>query len=359
MDAMNAGHVRRRVLSAGQELLDATSMVDVLCSRAAATPDDLAVCFLIDGEEEGPRLSYAGLDKTARALAAVLRDAAEPGDRILLLFESGLEFVAAFFGCLYAGLVPVPLPPPHPLAQTWQGLANVTADCQPRAALTTSDLVASLIPGFGHLPRGQALQWIAVDQIDLGHARRWRSERRRCPPGTVGEIWVAGLSVAAGYWNRPDENARTFAARLSGSNEGPFLRSGDLGFLADGELFITGRIKDSLVVRGRNHYPQDIETSVQRVHPGLRGDCGAVFESGPDGEPRLIVAQELDRRYRDADLTKLAGDIRQSVTMVVIFTDLEAWLGRRLHENPLHEHPTIASLARFLADSVAGVKGRQ
>jgi acyl-CoA synthetase (AMP-forming)/AMP-acid ligase II len=81
----------------------------------------------------------------------------------------------------------------------------------------------------------------------------------RCQPDEVGEIWVSGPSVGVGYWNRTEETERTFRAYLSDTGEGPFLRTGDLGFLQDGELFITGRAKDLIIIRGRNLYPQDIE----------------------------------------------------------------------------------------------------
>src|SRR4051812_10906894 len=91
----------------------AATIVEVLQTRATATPDALALCFLTNGEEEGPRLAFAGLDRAARAVAASLRDVAEPGDRALLLYEPGLEFIPAYFGCLYAGIVPVPVSPPR------------------------------------------------------------------------------------------------------------------------------------------------------------------------------------------------------------------------------------------------------
>jgi acyl-CoA synthetase (AMP-forming)/AMP-acid ligase II len=137
--------------------------------------------------------------------------------------------------------------------------------------------------------------------------------RVRMPAGMVGEIWVAGDSVAQGYWNRAEETERAFRARLADTGEGPWLRTGDLGFVRDGELFITGRLKDVIVIRGRNYDPQDIEATIQTVHPGLRANCGAVFETGADGQPRLIVVQELDRRCRELDLTKLRGEIRKIV----------------------------------------------
>ena len=106
------------------------------------------------------------------------------------------------------------------------------------------------------------------------------------PPEQEGEIWIAGPSVAAGYWNRPEETARTFGARLAGSGEGPFLRTGDFGFLAGdaataanagGDLFVTGRSKDLIILRGRNLYPQDVELTAERADPALRPGCGAAF----------------------------------------------------------------------------------
>jgi acyl-CoA synthetase (AMP-forming)/AMP-acid ligase II len=137
--------------------------------------------------------------------------------------------------------------------------------------------------------------------------------RVACPAGQVGEIWVASPSVAGGYWNQTEETTRTFRAYLADTEEGPFLRTGDLGFLRDGELFVTGRLKDVLVVRGRNHYPEDIEATVQAVHPALRPGGGAAFQTGPDGQPRLVVVQEIDRRARGLSLAALRGDVRQAV----------------------------------------------
>ena len=95
--------------------------------------------------------------------------------------------------------------------------------------------------------------------------------------------------------------------------DGPFLRTGDLGFVRGGELFITGRIKDLIVIHGRNHYPEDIEATVQQVHPSLRPGCGAAFETEQDGQARLVIVQEVDRRGRGLDANQLAGDIRQAV----------------------------------------------
>jgi acyl-CoA synthetase (AMP-forming)/AMP-acid ligase II len=120
-----------------------------------------------------------------------------------------------------------------------------------------------------------------------------------CPPDHIGEIWVAGPSVAQGYWNRPAETAETFQAYLL-TGEGPFLRTGDLGFLHAGELFITGRRKDVIIIRGSNHYPQDIELTVEQSHPALRPNCGAAFSVDIDGEERLVIVQEVERRYQSS-----------------------------------------------------------
>lgn len=524
---------------------NAVSLVETLRSWAHSTPDAQAFLFLIDGEEEGPRWTYAALDRMACAIAAVLRDGAEPGDRALLLYEPGLDFITAFFGCWYAGLIPVPAYPPrrNRRGRNWQTVGNIAADCRPRLVLTTAKLAANLAAALAAQTPDVHGQWLATDQIDESRAGRWREpkvegdavallqytsgstaapkgvmvthkgllhnesliqmalahptpgcgvcwlphyhdmglvgfvlqtvfrgartvllppasvvqrpflwlqamshyrahisggpnfaydlcvqritaehkaaldlsdwtiavvgsepvsartlerfaeafapcgfrpeafypcyglaeatlfvtggakaarpvaqsvradaleqgqvapappgaactrtlvgcgwpwggqevlsvhphDRTRCPEGTVGEIWVRGPSVARGYWNRPEETEHTFRARLN-DGDGPFLRTGDLGFVQGGELFVTGRLKELLVIHGRNHYPQDIEATVHAVHAALREGGGAAFETGPDGEPRLVIVQELDRHQgRGLDLAQLAGDVRQAI----------------------------------------------
>jgi acyl-CoA synthetase (AMP-forming)/AMP-acid ligase II len=108
---------------------------------------------------------------------------------------------------------------------------------------------------------------------------------RACGAGEEGEIWVAGPSVAAGYWNRPEETREVFGAMAGG--EGPFLRTGDLGFLRHGELFVTGRIKDLIILRGRNHYPQDLELTAERAHAALRPGGSAAFSVEGEDEEQL------------------------------------------------------------------------
>ena len=138
--------------------------------------------------------------------------------------------------------------------------------------------------------------------------------KTQCPEEGVGEIWVSGPSVAQGYWNRPQETEQTFRASLTDTGEGPFLRTGDLGFLRDGEFYITGRIKDAIIIRGQNHYPTDIERTVENSHPALRPSCGAAFGVVVKGQERLVVVQEIERSYlRRLDSHEVVGQLRQAV----------------------------------------------
>ncbi|MCA9248975.1 MAG: AMP-binding protein, partial [Planctomycetales bacterium] len=132
------------------------------------------------------------------------------------------------------------------------------------------------------------------------------------PAGRVGEIWVSGPSVAKGYWNRPEESKATFQAYLDDTDEGPFLRTGDLGFMVDGELFVTGRLKDLIILRGVNYYPQDIEYTVGLSHPQIRLNYGAAFTVGDEDDPRLVIVQEVERR-RDLDTEEILTAIRKAI----------------------------------------------
>jgi acyl-CoA synthetase (AMP-forming)/AMP-acid ligase II len=119
---------------------------------------------------------------------------------------------------------------------------------------------------------------------------------QRCSDNEVGEIWIAGDSVAQGYWSNPDETESTFKARVADIGEGPFLRTGDLGCVTGGELYITGRLKDLIIIRGRNHYPQDIELTAERSDRSLRPGCGAAFSVDDGGAERLVIVQEINYR---------------------------------------------------------------
>jgi acyl-CoA synthetase (AMP-forming)/AMP-acid ligase II/acyl carrier protein len=128
--------------------------------------------------------------------------------------------------------------------------------------------------------------------------------------GQVGEILIEGPSLAQGYWNRPEETEQVFGARVEG-REGRFLRTGDLGFFHDGELFVTGRVKDVIIIRGRNHYPQDIEQSAEGAHPAVLP--GAAFALTDDDGERLVVVHQLDRQFRDADFQQIIQAIRRAI----------------------------------------------
>ncbi len=143
------------------------------------------------------------------------------------------------------------------------------------------------------------------------------------PSGRVGEIWVQSRSVAQGYWGRPEETATTFGALLA-DGRGPFLRTGDTGFFADGELFVVGRLKDLIIVDGQNLYPADVEETVEgvafegaggaRVHPIGSGGAAAVSVATTAGERPLILAEIERRALADLDVDRLARTCRQRVT---------------------------------------------
>lgn len=133
-------------------------------------------------------------------------------------------------------------------------------------------------------------------------------------PGCVGEIWLAGPNIAQGYWQRPQINAGVFQAQIVGASEGPFLRTGDLGFLDGDYLYIAGRMKDVIIVRGANHYPQDIEASVEAADAAINPAGVAAFGVTDDGRERVVVVAEVGRTsLRKLDSKALIGRIRQQV----------------------------------------------
>jgi acyl-CoA synthetase (AMP-forming)/AMP-acid ligase II len=137
---------------------------------------------------------------------------------------------------------------------------------------------------------------------------------RVLPDRAVGEIWVGGDSVCAGYWGRPEESASTFDA-ASPDLPWPALRTGDLGFQVDGELYVCGRIKDLIIIRGQNHYPQDIERTVHEVDSVLRSGCGAAFTvQGPAGDDQLVVVQEADGALDADEERRLRTDVQRAVS---------------------------------------------
>ncbi|HEY2942003.1 MAG TPA: GNAT family N-acetyltransferase [Vicinamibacteria bacterium] len=138
------------------------------------------------------------------------------------------------------------------------------------------------------------------------------SRRRPATAGGVGEIWVRGPGVAKGYWRRPEQTAAAFAAFLADGG-GPYLRTGDLGFVHEGELFITGRLKDVIVVRGRNHYPQDVEATAEAAHRGVRPGRATAFAVYEGGEERLVLACEVARPLAERAAAELSRAIGEAV----------------------------------------------
>ncbi len=497
------------------ELLDTATetLAGILRRRAVQSPDALAYVFLDEHGNEIDSYTYAELHCRAGTVASALASICAPGERALLVFPPGLDFVVAFFGCLYAGVIAVPVVPPH-TSQTADITRRIVVDCDPAAVLgvggfrplvdrpwiavdelgaagsaepvdaeanhvallqytsgstaapkgvmvTHGNLVANsaliarcmghdaapTVVGWAPLFHDQGLignvlqpmylgvpaylmspaafirrplAWLqaiskyrahtsggpnfafdacvahaertTVPALDLSSwqvafngaeplraatldrfakafapygfaaealypcyglaeatlfvtgSRKGRGPRRlgvdaaalerglvragartlvgsgvvdrsvaivdphtgaRTAADRVGEIWVSAAHVAAGYWGRPTDES--FSGTLDGRR---WLRTGDLGFVADGELYVAGRRKDLIVIRGRNLYPQDIELTVQQAHPDVRrGRCAAFAVDGNDGE-RLVVVAETRGAAAASDVV---GSIRAAI----------------------------------------------
>jgi len=140
---------------------------------------------------------------------------------------------------------------------------------------------------------------------------------KRRPADAIGEIWVRGPNVAAGYWRNAAATAETFAATIASEGGAHWLRTGDLGFLDDdGEIYITGRIKDVIIIYGNNHYPQDIEATMQSSHPALRPNCGVAFSYVDHrGLEKLVLVQEVERTQRHQVSTdEIEKRIREAIS---------------------------------------------
>ena len=263
----------------------------------------------------GPNFAYAACVKAlaqqpewsgALATLVSLSCGAEP-----IHSKTALDFIAAFaphglrdgafapaYGMAEAVLTVTATPPASPLR-----VMALDAD-----ALT----LERVRPASGATPRTRQVVGCGQPIAQMGLRIVAPQTRLPCAAEQIGEIWVCGSSVGQGYWRQPDISADTFGAHLA-SGEGPFLRTGDLGFVHEGELYVTGRIKDLIIVRGRNHAPQDIEWTVQRADPSLRAGYGAAFSvDTADGEA-LVIVQELERRGHEADLTPMIRAIRKAV----------------------------------------------
>jgi len=534
-----------------------SNFVQMLRGRAEEQPNTVAYTFLVDGDRQEARLTCAELDARARKLGGLLQEKKLAGERALLLYPPGLDYIAAFFGCIYGGVIAVPAYPPDPyrLSRTLPRLKSIIHDSGTKLILTTEEIRAMSEAVFSQDPDLSKLEWRATDRLDDGLAASWKEwnppeespvflqytsgstgspkgvmlshrnlmsnmhmigkafrlnpdqmgaswlppyhdmgliggiltplygggrtilmspldflkkplswlrmihhyrvdisggpnfaydlcvrkatpefieeldlsswglafsgaepiraetlkrfaetfrvsgfksqayypcyglaegtlmvsgsekfaepilkrvlrksleahlpqtvseeteggvwmvgcgksvDKQRIlivdpeteaslPEEKVGEIWVNGPSIALGYWKRPEESEKTFRARLRPTDEIPselrdlrFLRTGDMGFLSGGELYVTGRIKDLIIIRGQNHYPQDIELSIEKSDPAFRPGCGAVFSVERGEEERLVIVWEVDLHLegpeKDTHLEALAAKVRQSVS---------------------------------------------
>jgi 8-amino-7-oxononanoate synthase/acyl carrier protein len=522
-----------------------SNLVDLLQHRALHQGHDRAFVFLTDGETQEQTITYRELDQHARAVGAKLQSLGMVGERALLLYPAGLDFIIAFFGCLYAGVIAVPAYPPR-RNRNMMRIQGITDDAQAKIALTTKEVLERVQPVAKETPGLEQIQWLATDQLATDWEKQWRRpdvhgdtiaflqytsgstgspkgvvlnhanlmhnsalisyafehtrsgrgafwlpcyhdmgliggilqplyigqsnvlispvaflqkplrwlqmiskyratisggpnfaydlcvqkispEQRdtldlscwqlafngaepvreetienfsryfascgfrreafypcygmaentlivsggfrskppviryfearsleqnqvvdalsdeegvraivgcggnlldeeivianphtlaRCAPDEVGEIWVSGPSVAQGYWNRAELSQQIFGAHLSDTGRGPFLRTGDLGFMRDGELFVTGRLKDLIIVNGVNHYPQDIERTVENCHGDLKAGAAAAFSINHAGRERLALVCEVERgRQRTVnDFTSVFQAIRKIVS---------------------------------------------
>ena len=217
------------------------------------------------------------------------------------------------------GLKPTALRPSYGLAEATLYVATPEAGLAPKTVRFD----------YEHLAAGQARPCgtegsVGTELISYGSPRA-SSVRivnpelmTENPPGSVGEIWVHGDNVALGYWRKPEQTARTFNAKLvdptPGTPEGPWLRTGDLGVMSDGELFIMGRIKDLLIVDGRNHYPDDIEATIQEI----TGGRVAAISVPDDITEQLVAIIELKRRGASAEEAMLKlRSVKREVTSAI------------------------------------------
>jgi acyl-CoA synthetase (AMP-forming)/AMP-acid ligase II len=228
---------------------------------------------------------------------------AETLDRFAQAFEPFGFRRSAFYPCYGLAeatlLVSGPAKSTLPMVRTFQ-----TAGLEQRRAIPASDddVNTRTLVACGHTWLDQTIVIVDPDTS------------RPCSDDSIGEIWISGSNVAQGYWRREDATLATFRAHLADRGEGPFLRTGDLGFFHDGSLFVSGRIKDLIIIRGRNHFPQDIELTVESSHPVLRPGCGAAFSVDVDGDERLVVVQEVSRHFKDTNLVDVVDGIRTAVS---------------------------------------------
>jgi acyl-CoA synthetase (AMP-forming)/AMP-acid ligase II len=209
------------------------------------------------------------------------------------------RFSSAFASC---GMRPDQFYPCYGLAES---TLFVTGGDASRAPVTTSHPALEngrVLVGCGHC-------WLDTNVLIVEPQTRQKS-----PENTVGEIWVSGSNVAQGYWNNPEATEETFGA-FTADAEGPFLRTGDLGFLRDGELFIVGRLKDVIIIGAQNHHACDLELTAEQSHPLIRPHVSVAFTRDTDMGEQIVVAVELERRNgADFEFREIAQAIRRAIS---------------------------------------------
>lgn len=224
-------------------------------------------------------------------------------------------FVAAFGQC---GFKRKAFHPCYGLAETTLIVTGGNIDTDPRIRKLDADALERHDVVLADSGTVRSLEYVACGcpQLEQTVLIVDPQTREPCPPDRIGEIWVSGEHIAQGYWNRPEDTEEIFHAypkvQAGEASGGPFLRTGDLGFMQRGELFITGRLKDLIILNGRNLYPQDIERCAQACHPSLRPNANAAFSHLVDGVEELILVQELDFRQKP-DPEEVFSAIRKAI----------------------------------------------
>jgi amino acid adenylation domain-containing protein len=223
-----------------------------------------------------------------------------------------VDRVVAEFGA--AGMRPEAFMPGYGLAETVLGVSSSPIDQPPRCIVVDAVALQAhrVRPQPADAPRARRLvscgRPLAETEIAIVDA----ATGARSAADGVGEIWVRSPGVGGGYWRQSESSEASFGVRLA-DGTGPFLRTGDLGFVHEGELFIAGRLKDLIIMHGGNHYPQDLEWTAEHAHAALRPGHGAAFAIDTDDGEALVLALETERRAAALDADAIARAVRRAI----------------------------------------------
>jgi acyl carrier protein len=222
------------------------------------------------------------------------------------------EFATKFAPCGFSFST---FSPAYGLAETTLKVTTVPYDKVAKTCRVEKDaLIRNKIVITEDLHNSQEIVGCGQTEIETEIAIVNPDTSKRCQSDEVGEIWVKGKTVAQGYWQNAEATESTFKAFTADTNDGPYLRTGDLGFFYQGELYVTGRLKDVIIIHGGNYYPQDIEQSIEQCYPDFRSSCTAAFSVEKEGKEELIVVQEVERTaIRHFDAKKATEAVRRMV----------------------------------------------